>query len=63
MFVNRVNELEYLERISREKRARLLIVYGRRRIGRKSARINRVKGFTCCKIPSSGFGFAMCFRT
>jgi len=34
MFVNRNEELNYLEKLSNEKDARLLIVYGRRRIGK-----------------------------
>jgi AAA+ ATPase superfamily predicted ATPase len=34
LFVNRVEELAYLKRLSREGGARLLIVYGRRRIGK-----------------------------
>jgi len=34
MFVNRVEELSYLEKLNQEKGARLQIVYGRRRIGK-----------------------------
>ncbi len=34
MFVNRTEELGYLEKLYKEKNARLLIIYGRRRIGK-----------------------------
>ena len=34
MFVNRIEELGYLEKLYKEKNARLLIIYGRRRIGK-----------------------------
>jgi uncharacterized protein len=34
MFVNRTTELDYLTKVSQEHRARFLIIYGRRRIGK-----------------------------
>jgi len=34
MFVNRTEELAYLKRLYKEKNGRLLIIYGRRRIGK-----------------------------
>jgi len=34
MFVNRTEELAYLEKLYKEKNGRLLIIYGRRRIGK-----------------------------
>ena len=34
MFVNRIEELKYLEQLNKEKGARLYIIYGRRRIGK-----------------------------
>lgn len=34
MFVNRTSELEYLAKVNKEQRARFLIIYGRRRIGK-----------------------------
>ncbi|MBU4562423.1 ATP-binding protein, partial [bacterium] len=34
MFVNRIEELNYLEKLHKEQSARLIIMYGRRRIGK-----------------------------
>jgi len=34
MFVNRIEELNYLEKIQKEQYARFVIMYGRRRIGK-----------------------------
>ena len=34
MFVNRIEELNYLEKLQKEQGARFIIMYGRRRIGK-----------------------------